>query len=96
MLAGIEDVFSGDSYDYLPYDDVLEFAYNSAAQHAFKADREPHGEPCSISEVMQLAPDECDKWLKAARDEIQSLVKNGTFELVHLPLGRLRTSLRRS
>ena len=27
-------------------------------------------------------------WLKAAQDEIQSLVENGTFELVRLPPGR--------
>ncbi|TFY64067.1 hypothetical protein EVJ58_g2864 [Rhodofomes roseus] len=28
------------------------------------------------------------KWLKAAQDEVQSLVQNGTFELVQLPPGR--------
>ena len=37
---------------------------------------------------MQLAPDEHEQWLKAAQDEIQSLVENGTFELVRLPPGR--------
>ncbi len=36
---------------------------------------------------MKLLPDEHDKWLKAAQDEIQSLIENGTFELVQLPPG---------
>ena len=57
-------------------------------QHVLKAEQEHFGEPKSISEVMQLAPDERSKWLKAAQDEIQSLVENGTFELVQLPPGR--------
>ena len=53
-------------------------------QHACKANQEHFGEPRSIAEVMQLAPDECGQWLKAAQDKIQSLVENGTFELVRV------------
>ena len=37
---------------------------------------------------MLRTPEERDKWLKPAQDEIQSLVENGTFELVQLPPGR--------
>ena len=88
MLAGVEHVYSGQVDDFLPYDDALEFAFESVVQHAFKAEQEHFGEPKSISEVMQLAPDERSKWLKAAQDEIQSLVENGTFELVQLPPGQ--------
>ena len=33
-------------------------------------------------------PGEAEKWYKAALEEIQSLVENGTFELVQLPPGR--------
>ena len=88
MLAGIDHVYSGQVDDFLPYDDALEFAFDSVVQHALKAEQEHFGEPKSISEVMQLALDERSKWLKAAQDEIQSLVENGTFELVQLPPGR--------
>ena len=42
----------------------------------------------SPAEVMNLAPDERERWLKAAQDELQSLIENGTFELVQLPPGR--------
>ena len=41
-----------------------------------------------MSEVMALDPEERNKWLKAAQEELQSLVDNGTFELVLLPPGR--------
>jgi hypothetical protein len=37
---------------------------------------------------MQKSPAERANWYKAAVDEIQSLVDNGTFELVQLPPGR--------
>lgn len=35
-----------------------------------------------------LDPEECNKWLKAAQEELQFLIENGTFELVLLPPGR--------
>ncbi|KAL7278120.1 hypothetical protein ACG7TL_008091 [Trametes sanguinea] len=88
MLAGIEDVYCSLRDDYLTYDDALAFAFESVAEHALKASQEHFGEPRSISEVMQLAPEERDRWLRAAQDEIQSLVENQTFELVQLPPGR--------
>ncbi|KAL7278649.1 hypothetical protein ACG7TL_007650 [Trametes sanguinea] len=88
MLAGIEDVYCSLRDDYLTYDDALAFAFESVAEHALKASQEHFGEPRSISEVMQLAPEERDRWLRAAQDEIQSLVENRTFELVQLPPGR--------
>ena len=56
-------------------------------KQASKASQEHFGEPRSISEVMDLDPEERTRWLKAAQDEIQSLIENGTFELVLLPPG---------
>ena len=88
MVAGIEHVYTSSCEDFLSYDDALEVAFESVVQHACKANQEHFGEPRSIAEVMQLAPDEREQWLKAAQDEIQSLVENGTFELVRLPPGR--------
>ncbi|PIL25514.1 hypothetical protein GSI_12425 [Ganoderma sinense ZZ0214-1] len=88
MLAGIEDVYSDPSFDYLSYDEALEVSFKSVAEQASKANQEHFGEPRSMSEVMVLEPEECNKWLKVAQDELQSLVKNGTFELVLLPSGR--------
>ena len=88
MVAGIEDVYSGQFHDYLSYDEALEFALDSVVEHASKASQEHFGEPRSIAEVMQLDSEERTKWLKAATDEIQSLIENGTFELIQLPPGR--------
>ena len=88
MVAGIEHVYTGVREDFLSYDDALEVAFESVVQHACKANQEHFGEPRSIAEVMQLAPDEREQWLKAAQDKIQSLVENSTFELARLPPGR--------
>ena len=79
MLSGIEDVYFGQRDDYLTYDDALAFAFECVAEHVFKANQEHFGEPRSISEVMRLDPAERERWLKAAQDEIQSFVENGTF-----------------
>ena len=87
MIAGIEHVYSGGHEDFLSYDEALEFAFNSVVQHALKADQEHFGEPRSISEVHKLPKEQQERWLKAAQDEIQSLVENGTFQLVQLPPG---------
>ncbi len=65
----------------LSYNDALEVAFESAVEHAFKAAQKQHGELRSISDAMELLPDEHDKWLKAAQDKIQPLVKNGTLGL---------------
>ncbi|TFK77662.1 hypothetical protein K466DRAFT_571340, partial [Polyporus arcularius HHB13444] len=82
MMAGIEHVYSDDELvDYLSYDDALAVAFESVVEHASKASQEHFGEPRSISEVMRLEPEERERWLKAAQDEIQSLVENGTFQL---------------
>ncbi|PIL22297.1 hypothetical protein GSI_14985 [Ganoderma sinense ZZ0214-1] len=88
MLAGIEDVYSDPSFDYLSYDEALEVSFKSVVEQASKVNQEHFGEPRSMSEVMALEPEECNKWLKAVQDELQSLVKNGTFKLVLLPPGR--------
>ncbi|PIL36549.1 hypothetical protein GSI_00238 [Ganoderma sinense ZZ0214-1] len=88
MLAGIEDVYSDPSFDYLSYDEALEVSFESVVEQASKVNQEHFGEPQSMSEVMALKPEERNKWLKVAQDELQSLVENGTFELVLLPPGR--------
>lgn len=88
MLAGIADVYCTQQDDYATYDEALAFAFECVAEHAFKASQEHFGEPRSIAEVMKLAPDERERWLKAAQDELQSLIENGTFKLVQLPPGR--------
>ena len=82
MLAGVEHIYSGQVDDFLPYDDALEFAFDSVVQHAFKAEQEHFGEPKSISEVMQLAPDERSKWLKAAQDDIVEVGALARYSLI--------------
>ena len=86
MLASIEDVYSDQSFDYLSYDEALEVAFESVVEQASKASQEHHGEPRSMSEVMALDPEERNKWLKAAQEELQSLVENGTFMQAALTL----------
>ncbi len=76
-MAGIEHIYSDDELvDYLSYDDALAVASESVVEHASKASQEHFGEPRSISGVMRLEPEEREQWLKAAQDEIQSLVEN--------------------
>ncbi|PIL27218.1 hypothetical protein GSI_10362 [Ganoderma sinense ZZ0214-1] len=88
MLAGIEDVYSDPSFDYLSYNKALEVSFESVVEQASKVNQEHFGEPWSMSEVMALEPEERNKWLKVAQDQLQSLVENGTFKLVLLPPGR--------
>ena len=79
MLAGLDDVYSDPLVDYLSYDEALDVAFESVVEQASKASQEHFGEPTSMSEVMALEPEERNKWLKAAQEELQSLVENGTF-----------------
>ena len=44
MLAGIEDVYSDSSYDYLSYDEALEVSFESVVEHTSKASQEHFGE----------------------------------------------------
>ena len=81
MLAGIADVYCTQQDDYATYDEALAFALECVAEHAFKASQEHFGEPRSIAEVMKLAPDERERWLKAAQDELQSLIANSSHWL---------------
>lgn len=39
-------------------------------------------EPRNLGEAQEL-----EEWIKACEEEIQSIVKNGTWELVDLPRG---------
>lgn len=66
--------------EYLTLDQTCEFA------HALKT-TSYDGEPRSFKEAMKQEPKERQKWWEAALSEIQSLVENGTFELVELPRG---------
>jgi hypothetical protein len=56
-------------------------------EHAFKAT--PHdNEPRTLAEALARPEAEAAMWYQAALDEMDSLVKNGVFELVKLPPGR--------
>jgi transposase InsO family protein len=84
MAAGLDSVY--DQYDYLSFDQLVE---ELAADHekVFKAAAHSN-EPKSFKEAMGRPEPERSQWYKAAVDEIQALVENGTFELVQLPPGR--------
>jgi hypothetical protein len=84
--SGLEYVFCTQHNDYLTFDEAAEYAF-ATAEFALKASVHD-GEPRSFHEAMQQAPDQRSHWYKAATDEIQSLIDNGTFELVRLPAGR--------
>ncbi|KZT28913.1 hypothetical protein NEOLEDRAFT_1225147, partial [Neolentinus lepideus HHB14362 ss-1] len=80
-------VFAGQTVEYWSWEDALDYAFESVVQTAFKGE-EHTSEPQTFREVMQHPEEERQQWLKAAQDEIQSLVENGTFELVECPPGR--------
>ena len=79
VQSGLEHILCTEQNDCLTLDEAMEFAFKSV-NHS--------GEPNSFHEAMQCPPGEREKWYKAAADEIQSLIENGTFELVQLPPGR--------
>jgi hypothetical protein len=83
---GLQYVFTSTIDDYLTLDEGLEYAFH-AYTTALKTSSHDN-EPRTFKEAMQRSPDERAKWYKAATDEIQALVDNGTFELVQLPPGR--------
>lgn len=82
--AGIRFMLS--STDYLEFDEAMEYAFSSLTV-AFKATI-ASTEPRSFREAMQRPEEERKLWLEAAHNELNALVRNGTFELVKLPDGR--------
>ena len=48
--------------------------------------------PCTLREV--LKSEARDQWLAAMHNKVSALIKNDTFELVDLPLGRKAVSTR--
>jgi hypothetical protein len=86
IVSGLEFVFNAQRDDYLTFDEAAEYVFSSS-EFALKASA-IGGEPKSFREAMNRPPKERIQWYKAATDEIQSLVENGTFELVQLPPGR--------
>ncbi|EPQ49728.1 hypothetical protein GLOTRDRAFT_134684 [Gloeophyllum trabeum ATCC 11539] len=84
IMEGLNHVYTGQTTDYLDYDEALEFAFHSVCQ----AHQERHGEPRTFAEAMKRPAEERERWHKAAQDEIQALVDNEVFELVELPPGR--------
>jgi len=84
--SGLEYVFCAQRDDYLTFDEAAEYAL-ATAEFAFKGSTHD-GEPRSFHEAMKRPSEESTHWYKAAIDEIQSLIDNGTFELVRLPPGR--------
>jgi hypothetical protein len=80
VQAGLEFIQT----QYLTWEDAVEYASQAVALKAATH----FGEPNSFREAMQRPEPERGEWLKAALDEIQALIDNGTFELVPLPPGR--------
>ena len=76
----------GQESAYLTLDQAAEYAFDTA-EHAFKTAAH-NNEPNTFHEAMKCPKQERDHWYKAALDEIQSLIENGTFELVELPPGQ--------
>ena len=60
--------------------DGMEFAFQ--AHQAMKASQHD-GEPNTFKQAMQSPEPERSQWYKAASDEIQSLVDNGTYLCTH-------------
>ncbi|KZT28915.1 hypothetical protein NEOLEDRAFT_1175261 [Neolentinus lepideus HHB14362 ss-1] len=86
MLAGMDYVFAGQTIEYWSWEDALDYAFKSVVQTVFKGD-EHTSKPHTFHEVMQHPEEEHQQWLKAAQDEIQSLVENGMCELIECPPG---------
>ena len=84
-MTGLQYLMHDQAHDFLTMEQALEFALQSV-EHALKTATHD-GEPSTFHEAMQRSPEERKLWHKAAVDEIQSLVDNGTFELVQLPPG---------
>jgi len=87
IQAGLEFVQT----DYLDWDDAVEYAFSTEefALRVTALKTAAHdSEPRSFREAMQRPEPERGQWLKAALDEIQALVDNGTFDLVQLPAGK--------
>jgi hypothetical protein len=75
VQAGLEFM----QISHLTWEEAFEYAYKAATHF---------GEPHTFREAMQRPEPERGQWLKAAVDEIQALIDNGTFELVPLPADR--------
>ena len=86
VQAGLTYLVDGQHYAYLTWDEGVDYAF-STMESALKTSCHD-GEPQSYAEAMALPEEERIKWHKAALDEIQALMDNGTFELVQLPPGR--------
>ena len=84
LHAGLE--YLAKEHEHLSWDQALDFAFSSVIC-ALKTSTHD-GEPNTYAEAMSRPEEERKKWHKAALDEIQALVENGTFELVQLPPGR--------
>jgi fructose-1,6-bisphosphatase len=70
---------SGHSMGLATVQDLMEEAFKASATAT---------EPKSLAAARKLPPEEWDKWWKAANEEINSLIENGTFQLVKLPPNR--------
>jgi hypothetical protein len=83
LHAGLGHAFVGlgDTTQTLSIADAFEFAFKISSTHSSHA-----GDPETFAQAMRR-PD-ADHWFKAAEDEMQSLLENGTWELVKLPPGR--------
>jgi hypothetical protein len=86
VQTGMDFVLEGQQFAYLTLDQAAEYAFNTS-ERALKTNCHD-GEPNSYAEAMTRPEEERKLWHKAALDEIQALIENGTFDLVQLPPGR--------
>ena len=71
--------------EYLPWLTGYEVAFEIATEKAFATAVQPSDSPHSFKQAMS-GPDS-KKWMEAAQLEIDTLITNGTWELVELPKG---------
>jgi hypothetical protein len=84
---GLQYVFTAQCNDYLIFGQAAEVAFSYVCTELALKSSSLDNEPCSFYGAMQCPPEERERWYKAAVDKIQTLVDNGTFELVQLPPG---------
>src|SRR3984957_14950368 len=75
--AGLDYILAHQHSDYLSWDEALGYALNTS-EHALKTSNHD-GEPETYAEAMSRPEEERKLWHKAALDEIQALIDNGTF-----------------
>lgn len=71
--------------EHIPLLEALDIALEMAIERVYGAAVRPADSPSGWKEAMARA--DRDEWIKAAQNEIDALIENGTWELVELPPG---------